>query len=145
MRHWQHAWLGVIALTGSLMATGCDPDVEQSNRQSSVPPSAVATSEVSSPAASPPATPPSTAALPSTRETAQATPHDIALAARIEAALAAETALHGSAIAVKAADGVVTLSGSTKDPALRSMAAQVALSIAGVRSVRNELTISADV
>jgi osmotically-inducible protein OsmY len=48
-------------------------------------------------------------------------------------------------IAVKAADGVVTLSGSTKDPGLRSMAAQVALSVPGVRSVRNELTISADV
>ena len=89
--------------------------------------------------------PPSAAALPSTRETAEATPNDIALASKIEAAIAAETALHGASIAVKAADGVVTLSGSTKDPGLRSMAAQVALSVPGVRSVRNELTISADV
>ena len=83
--------------------------------------------------------------LPSTRETAETTPGDIALVSKVESALAAETALHGSSIAVKAADGVVTLLGSTKDPELRSMAAQVALSIDGVRSVKNELTISADV
>ena len=74
-----------------------------------------------------------------------ATPSDVALAGKVESALAAETALHGSAIAVKADDGVVTLTGSTKDPELRSMAAQVALSVTGVRSVRNELTLSTDV
>ena len=83
--------------------------------------------------------------LPTTRETAQATPGDIDLTGKVESALSAETALKGSSIAVSAADGVVTLTGSTKDPELRSMAAQVALSVAGVRSVRNELTIAADV
>ena len=78
-------------------------------------------------------------------EATAATPSDVALAGKVESALAAETALHGSAIAVKADDGVVTLTGSTKDPELRSMAAQVALSVTGVRSVRNELTLSTDV
>jgi hyperosmotically inducible protein len=73
------------------------------------------------------------------------TAQDAALASQIETAIKAETALHGAAIAVKVADGVATLSGSTKDPDLRSMAAQIALSVPGVRSVRNELTLSADV
>ena len=38
--------------------------------------------------------------------------------------------------------GVVTLSGSAKDPQLRSMAAEVALSVQGVKLVRNEITLS---
>jgi osmotically-inducible protein OsmY len=35
----------------------------------------------------------------------------------------------------------VTLSGTAKDPQLRSMAAQVALSIEGVKLVRNEIAL----
>lgn len=75
---------------------------------------------------------------------AQGTAEDSALANRIESALAAETALHGSPIGVAAADGVVTLSGSTRTPDLRNMAAQIALSVEGVKLVRNELAIAVD-
>lgn len=57
-------------------------------------------------------------------------------------ALAAETALHGSRIGVIADDGVVTLTGSTRSPDLRSMAAQITPSVNGVRLVRNELAIA---
>ena len=96
-------------------------------------------------APSAPYTAPGMSHPPTPPETAQSTPNDIDLIGKVESALSAETALKGSSIAVKAADGVVTLTGSTKDPELRSMAAQVALSVAGVRSVRNELTIAADV
>jgi len=67
---------------------------------------------------------------------------DSDLAGRIESALNAETSLHGSRIGVMAADGVVTLTGSTRSPGLRSMASQIALSVTGVRLVRNELAVS---
>ncbi len=156
MRTWAYSAFGLLATLAAL--GGCNTRTDSAHSQ---PAEAAASSQatpaasgapqepsrtsgaVASPAAPP--HPPSGGALPSTRETAEATPNDIALVAKIEAAIAAETALHGSSIAVKAADGVVTLTGSTKDPGLRSMAAQVALSVPGVRSVRNELTISADV
>ncbi|MPZ45709.1 MAG: BON domain-containing protein [Betaproteobacteria bacterium] len=67
---------------------------------------------------------------------------DAALSSKIEAALEAEPDLHGSAIAVRSQEGVVTLSGTTPDPKLRSMAAQVALSIDGVKLVRNEIALA---
>lgn len=67
---------------------------------------------------------------------------DSDLADRIESALNAETSLHGSRIGVIAADGVVTLTGSTRTPDLRSMASQIALSVSGVRLVRNELAVA---
>jgi len=70
------------------------------------------------------------------------TADDEALASKIEAALSAETALHGSSIDVSADNGVVTLTGSTRSPDLRSMAAQIALSVDGVKHVRNELAVA---
>ena len=79
---------------------------------------------------------------PSTGEPADASAGDSKLASRIEAALAAETALHGSSIGVSAVEGVVTLTGSTRSPDLRSRAAQIALSVDGVKLVRNELAIA---
>jgi len=85
-------------------------------------------------------TPPEPA--PSTSHSADASAEDSKLASRIEAALAAETTLHGSSISVSAADGVVTLTGSTRSRDLRSMAAQIALSVDGVKLVRNELAIA---
>jgi osmotically-inducible protein OsmY len=66
---------------------------------------------------------------------------DSDLAGRIESALNAETSLHGSRIGVIAANGVVTLTGSTRSPDLRSVASHIALSVDGVRLVRNELAI----
>ena len=143
--------LALLAAVGALALHGCQS--ESADRAAAAPEAGAKTSApavpepvTSSPAAKePPSAAPGVGNLPSTRESVAATPGDIALVGKVESALAAETALHGSSIAVQAADGVVTLLGSTKDPELRSMAAQVALSIDGVRSVKNELTISADV
>ena len=67
--------------------------------------------------------------------------HDAALSSKVESALKAEPDLHGAAIAVRTDAGVVTLSGTAKDPQLRSMAAEVALSIDGVKLVKNEITL----
>lgn len=67
---------------------------------------------------------------------------DAALSSKVESALKSEPDLHGSAIAVRSDEGVVTLSGTTNDAQLRSMAAQVALSIEGVKLVRNEIALS---
>jgi hyperosmotically inducible periplasmic protein len=66
---------------------------------------------------------------------------DAALSSKVESALKSEPDLHGSAISVRSHEGVVTLSGTAKDPQLRSMAAQVALSIEGVKLVRNEIAL----
>ena len=66
---------------------------------------------------------------------------DAALSSKVESALKSEPDLHGSAISVRSQEGVVTLSGTAKDPQLRSMAAQVALSIEGVKLVRNEIAL----
>jgi osmotically-inducible protein OsmY len=59
----------------------------------------------------------------------------------VESALKSEPDLHGAAISVRSQAGVVTLSGTAKDPQLRSMAAQVALSIEGVKLVRNDIAL----
>lgn len=67
---------------------------------------------------------------------------DAQLSAKVEAAIKSEPDLHGVSIAVRTEQGVVTLSGTTPDPELRNMAAQVALSVEGVKHVRNELQIS---
>lgn len=64
---------------------------------------------------------------------------DAALNARVEAALDSEPELHGAKIGVRSDKGVVTLTGTAPDPRLRGMAAQVALSVDGVREVRNEI------
>lgn len=67
---------------------------------------------------------------------------DAALSSKVESALGSEPDLHGSAIAVRTQDGVVTLSGTTRHAELRSMAAQVALSIDGVKHVKNEIALA---
>jgi osmotically-inducible protein OsmY len=67
---------------------------------------------------------------------------DAALSSKVERALGAEPDLHGSSIAVRSRQGIVTLSGVTSDPKRRSMAAQVALSIDGVELVRNEIALA---
>lgn len=114
--------LAALAVAGALQ--GCQPDAP--------PQSGPAARDAAQPAYTPPVAVPDR----------NATPEDTALARRIESALAAETALHGSRIGVIADDGVVTLTGSTRSPDLRSMAAQIALSVNGVRLVRNELAIA---
>ena len=122
--------LRTLLCTAALVAAGCDPD--GSGR---VPEVAAQTPSAAQLATSGP----SGDALSAKRAEA---PNDAQLSAQVEAALKAEPDLHGSTIAVRTDDGVVTLSGTTKDPQLRSMAAQVALSVGGVELVRNELELS---
>lgn len=114
----------VLAMTAACIA-GCKPDTPIPH---------------SSPRGELPSTLPPQPSI--TTAATDVTAHDGALASKIETALSAETALHGASIEVSADDGVVTLTGSTRSPDLRSMAAQIALSIDGVKHVRNELAIA---
>lgn len=123
----------VVIMSAALLGA-CKPEVPIP----SVDPSG-ATGAAASPAAT--AAPDTTPVADPNRNMSEA---DSDLAGRIESALNAETSLHGSRIGVIAADGVVTLTGSTRTPDLRSIASQIALSVAGVRLVRNELAVSMD-
>lgn len=121
----------IWACAAALLVAGCDidsfdrvPEVAAQTRQDDT-------------AIQPPANPPGNS---STRPAEDA--GDAALSSRVEAALKAEPSLHGAGIHVRSEDGVVTLTGTTPDPQLRSMAAQVALSIDGVKLVRNEITLA---
>ena len=80
-------------------------------------------------------------AIPDVKAQSAESASDAALSSKVESALKSEPDLHGSAISVRSQEGVVTLSGTAKDPQLRSMAAQVALSIEGVKLVRNEIAL----
>lgn len=66
---------------------------------------------------------------------------DTALAARVKTALIAAPGLKSSAINVDAANGVVTLAGTTENPEKRDLAEQLASNVEGVQSVQNTLVI----
>ena len=66
---------------------------------------------------------------------------DAALAAKVKAALSREPALRSITVAVNAADGVVTLTGTADTPAKSDQAAMVALKVEGVQSVKNEMVV----
>lgn len=119
------AYATIAILTGTVLVSGCKPEPPI--------PSVV-------PAGTPASIPAPHAPVADLRKTGSERDSD--LADRIESALNAETSLHGSRIGVIAADGVVTLTGSTRTPDLRSMASQIALSVSGVRLVRNELAVA---
>jgi BON domain len=67
---------------------------------------------------------------------------DQQVASDVESKLIAESALNGQDIQVAVNDGVVTLSGTTSDNASRALAGNDAGSIAGVRTVVNNLTVA---
>lgn len=119
----------VLAIVGTVLLGGCKPEPPMPSVTPAGTPAAAPTNK---PARNAPVADPAKAV----------SERDNALADRIESALNAETSLHGSRIGVIAADGVVTLTGSTRTPDLRSMASQIALSVAGVRLVRNELAVA---
>jgi osmotically-inducible protein OsmY len=79
------------------------------------------------------------------RKTVQSTEidEDSALAAKVKAALGADAALKALAIDTGVAGGVVTLYGTADTRAHREKAGQVASSVAGVKSVNNQLVIVA--
>jgi len=66
---------------------------------------------------------------------------DSALAAKVKAALSKDPGLRSIQVDVNAANGVVTLSGTTDTPAKSDQAARVALQVDGVQSVKNEMVV----
>ncbi len=66
---------------------------------------------------------------------------DRQIAGDIQAKLRAESALSGEAIQVAVTSGIATLSGVASDPASRALAGNDAGSIAGVKTVVNNLTV----
>ena len=123
-------YVGVLAAAWALLAGGCNSDWFDRVPEMGAPAEARAKAE----------TPAAQLRDDTARPTESA--EDAALSSKVEAALDSEPGLHGSPIAVRSRQGVVTLSGTTPDPTLRSMAAQVALSIDGVRLVRNEIALA---
>ncbi|HKC53565.1 MAG TPA: BON domain-containing protein [Burkholderiales bacterium] len=63
------------------------------------------------------------------------------LAARVKKALEVEPKIHAAGIDVTAADGTVTLWGTTVNDAERSRAAKLASGVDGVKAVENRLAI----
>jgi pectin methylesterase-like acyl-CoA thioesterase len=67
---------------------------------------------------------------------------DTALAARVKAALIAAPGLKSSAVDVDAANGIITLVGTTESPDKRELAEQLASNVEGVTSVRNRIVVA---
>ena len=97
------------------------------------------------PAAPAPAAPPPQAEAPKAPETkaAEAPKPDPnkELAGRVKRALEGEAKIQGAGIDVTAADGKVTLWGTTATAAERNRAGQVASKVEGVTAVDNQLTV----
>jgi hyperosmotically inducible protein len=97
------------------------------------------------PAAPAPATPTPQAEAPKAPETkapeAPKPDPNKELASRVKRALEGEARIQGAGIDVTAADGKVTLWGTTATAAERNRAAQVAAKVEGVTSVDNQLKV----
>lgn len=76
-------------------------------------------------------------------QSAPAPATDSQIVSQVQAGIASEDALKNLPIQVAAANGVVTLSGSVSDEAARELAANDAAQAQGVRTVINNLTVSA--
>jgi hyperosmotically inducible protein len=122
----------MLICAASLLAAGCD-----ANSSGQAAEAAVGADDDSPPRAGKPKHADGAISAPEA-ESAQ----DARLSAQVEAAIGAEPELRGASIAIRTEAGVVTLSGTAPHPELRSLAAQVALSVEGVKHVRNELQIS---
>ena len=69
---------------------------------------------------------------------------DNGVTARVKESLAGVQSLKGAGIGVKTVDGVVTLSGTVKDPHAKFAAVQAAISVEGVRVLDDELKTAAE-
>lgn len=69
---------------------------------------------------------------------------DNGVTARVRESLAGVQSLKGDTIGVKTVDGVVTLSGTVKDPHAKFAAVQAAISVEGVRVLDDELKTAAE-
>jgi hyperosmotically inducible periplasmic protein len=127
----------LAALAVTLAGCGAEPktgrlDSDRSNQSvaRAAKPSAELPGRAASPAASPSAAPAKAA-------------EDEALTAKVKSALVAEQTLSQSlAIDVDASGGTVILKGVARNHSDREKAMQVASSVAGVKSVRNDLIVS---
>jgi hyperosmotically inducible periplasmic protein len=68
--------------------------------------------------------------------------NDLFLFTRVRAAVAGAGELQGSGIVLNVSDGVVVLSGTVPDEALKAKAAEVVRGVEGVKGVRNELRVA---
>lgn len=68
---------------------------------------------------------------------------DAVVTTKVKSALLADAQVKGTQVEVTTNNGVVTLSGSVATPEEKQRAEQVARTIDGVRSVRNEVTVAA--
>jgi osmotically-inducible protein OsmY len=68
---------------------------------------------------------------------------DAAITAKVKTAIIAEPGLKALQIDVDTVNGVVTLKGTVDSPELMENARQVALTVEGVKSVNNQLTVKA--
>ena len=91
--------------------------------------------------ATPTPAPPTSAAGDMDRPVEAARANDGTLAAKVKSAISAEPTLSSMVLDVSERDGVVTLHGTAETDAERDRAAQLALNVDGVRSVKNELVI----
>ena len=67
---------------------------------------------------------------------------DVAINIKVQDALKSKFSLKSLPILVQTTEGVVTLTGSADTPANREQAEQVAMNVAGVKSVQNKLAVS---
>ena len=128
--------LAFAIIRDAVVPNGCKPPAEAVSARSHTGSGASANEPAPAAATMPPEP------APSTSPPADASAGDSTLASRIEAAVAAETALHRSSMGVSAVDGVVTLARSTHAHDLRSIVAQIALSVDEAKLVRNEPAIA---
>ena len=70
------------------------------------------------------------------------TPNDAELASSVQKQIGSDSAIHSSAVAVQAAGGIVTLSGTVNSDAERALAANDAAKISGVKTVVNNLEVN---
>lgn len=80
----------------------------------------------------------------STHETAGEHISDATVTTKVKASLATEKGLKALHIHVKTRNGVVRLTGSVPDAAQKSLAAETAANVSGVKSVRNHLKTVAE-
>lgn len=81
------------------------------------------------------------AATPQAMTRAGAVVDDAAITVKVKSAVIAEPGLKSLQIDVDTKDGVVTLSGTVDNPALKERAAQIAQHVSGVRSVVDNLAV----
>ena|SRR5688572_12938109 len=74
-------------------------------------------------------------------ERAAAVLDDAALTAKVKTALIADRRLNGLSIDVDTSDNVVTLNGTVASEEFRRQAEQLASAVAGVKAVKNNLTV----